>query len=33
VIQRVDGHDLDLENSKHIFERDGVIHHLVVSCR
>jgi hypothetical protein len=26
-----DGHSLDLINSKHIFQRDGAIHHLVVS--
>jgi hypothetical protein len=25
------GHSLDLINSKHIFQRDGAIHHLVVS--
>ena len=26
-----DGHGLDLINSRHIFQRDGAIHHLVVS--
>jgi hypothetical protein len=30
--QRVDGHVLDLEDSRHIFQRDGIIHHLVMSC-
>jgi hypothetical protein len=30
-IQRVDSHILDLENSRHIFQRDGTIHHLVIS--
>jgi hypothetical protein len=24
---------LDLEHSKHIFHRDGMIHHLVISYR
>ena len=29
--QLVKGHDLDSNHSRHIFQRDGVIHHLVVS--
>jgi len=29
-IQRVNGHFLDPVNSRHIFQRDGIIHHLVV---
>ncbi|MBI4929000.1 MAG: hypothetical protein HY835_14630 [Anaerolineae bacterium] len=29
--QRIEGHQLDSLNSRHIFQRDGVIHHLVVS--
>ena len=29
-IQHIDGHILDLANSRHIFQRDDVIHHLVV---
>jgi hypothetical protein len=28
--QRVEGHVLDSINSKHIFQRDGVVHHLTV---
>ncbi|HTX79214.1 MAG TPA: hypothetical protein VMC62_06075 [Longilinea sp.] len=28
---KIDGLILDSENSKHIFERDGIVHHLVVS--
>jgi hypothetical protein len=32
-VQRVGGHVLDLENSRHIFQRDGMIHHLVIACR
>ncbi|MGE5375386.1 MAG: hypothetical protein ACM3XO_10040 [Bacteroidota bacterium] len=32
-IQHVDGRVLDLEDSRHIFQRDGYIHHLVISCR
>lgn len=32
-LQALDGSRLDRENSKHIFKRDGVIHHLVVSIR
>jgi hypothetical protein len=31
-VQRMDASVLDLENSKHIFNRDGIIHHLVISC-
>jgi hypothetical protein len=30
-ILHVDGHVLDPVNSRHIFQRDGLIHHLVVS--
>jgi hypothetical protein len=30
-VQKFNGHNLDLVNSQHIFQRDGVIHHLVVS--
>jgi len=30
-IQTVEGHVLDSVNSRHIFRRDGLIHHLVVS--
>ncbi|HEX7434478.1 MAG TPA: hypothetical protein VF326_12560 [Anaerolineaceae bacterium] len=29
--QHIEGHGLDSVNSRHIFQRDGVIHHLVVS--
>lgn len=32
-IQQVKGHILDSVNSGHIFQRDGVIHHLIVSIR
>ncbi len=32
-IQRINSHVLDLEDSRHIFQRDGVIHHLVISSR
>ena len=32
-IQRINGHVLDREDSKHIFHRDGFIHHLVISRR
>jgi hypothetical protein len=32
-IHQVDGFVLDSENSRHIFQRDGYIHHLVVSCK
>ena len=28
---QIEGHVLDSENSRHIFQRDGVVHHLVVS--
>ena len=31
--QHIDGHVLDLENTRHILRRDGTIHHLVISCR
>jgi hypothetical protein len=31
AIQKVNGHRLGAENSQHIFQRDGMIHHLVVS--
>ena len=30
--QQIEGHVLNSVNSRHIFKRDGVIHHLVVSC-
>jgi hypothetical protein len=30
-VQQIDGHILDHTNSKHIFQRDGNIHHLIVS--
>ena len=30
-IQQIDGHVLDSTNSGHIFQRDGLIHHMVVS--
>ncbi|MEO8355390.1 MAG: hypothetical protein ABI621_05730 [Chloroflexota bacterium] len=30
-IQQINGHVLDSVNSRHIFQRDGVVHHLVVS--
>ncbi len=30
-IQQIKGHGLDSVNSRHIFQRDGVVHHLVVS--
>jgi hypothetical protein len=29
---KIEGHVLDSANSQHIFQRDGEIHHLVVSC-
>jgi hypothetical protein len=29
--RQISGHDLDPINSRHIFQRDGIIHHLVVS--
>jgi len=29
--QRIEGHVLDAVNSSHIFERDGVVRHVVVS--
>ena len=29
-VQKIQGHDLDLENSQHILQRDGTVHHLVV---
>jgi hypothetical protein len=28
--QRIEGHVLDSDNSRHIFQRDGVIHHLTI---
>jgi len=31
--QHVDGHVLDSVNSKHIFQRDGIVHHMIVSVR
>jgi hypothetical protein len=30
-IQHINGHVLDMINSQHIFQRDGVVHHLAVS--
>jgi hypothetical protein len=30
-IEQIDGHVLDSINSKHIFQRDGNVHHLVIS--
>jgi hypothetical protein len=30
-VQQIDGQILDLANSRHLFQRDGAIHHLVVS--
>jgi hypothetical protein len=30
-VQQIDGHVLDSTNSMHIFQRDGAIHHLVIS--
>ena len=30
---QVEGHVLDSINSGHIFQRDGVVHHLIVSIR
>jgi hypothetical protein len=32
-VQRIDGYVLDHEDSRHIFQRDGVIHYIVISCR
>ena len=29
-IQQIAGHILDLRNSRHVFQRDGLVHHLVV---
>jgi hypothetical protein len=29
-VRQIDGHILDLTNSRHIFQRDGVVHHWVV---
>jgi hypothetical protein len=29
-IQQINGYVLDSTNSKHIFQRDGAVHHLVV---
>jgi hypothetical protein len=29
--QQIDGHVLDVVNSEHIFQRDGIVHHLAVS--
>jgi hypothetical protein len=31
-LQQIEGSVLDIANSRHIFQRDGVIHHLVVSA-
>jgi hypothetical protein len=30
-IEQISGHVLDSANSRHIFQRDGIVHHLVVS--
>lgn len=30
-IQEINGYFLDVENSRHIFQRDGIIHHLTIS--
>jgi hypothetical protein len=32
-VQPIDGYVLDSGNSRHIFQRDGVVHHLVVSLK
>jgi hypothetical protein len=29
-VHRIDGHILDITNSRHIFQRDGTVRHLVV---
>jgi hypothetical protein len=31
-IQHIEGHALDSSNSRHIFQRDGTIHHLIITC-
>jgi hypothetical protein len=31
ALQQIDGHVVDIDNSRHIFQRDGTVHHLVVS--
>ena len=31
-IQHIEGHVLDSNNSGHIFQRDGIIHHLIITC-
>ena len=33
IIQRIDGHVLDSVSSRHVFQRNGAVHHLVVSLR
>jgi hypothetical protein len=30
--EQISGHTLDAVNSRHILQRDGMVHHLVVSC-
>jgi hypothetical protein len=30
--RKIEGHVLDPVNSRHIFQRDGTVHHLLVSC-
>ncbi|RPI90530.1 MAG: hypothetical protein EHM40_18130 [Chloroflexi bacterium] len=30
-LQEIGGHILDFANSRHVFQRDGIVHHLVVS--
>ncbi|HSA99545.1 MAG TPA: hypothetical protein VLE49_02765, partial [Anaerolineales bacterium] len=30
-IQQIDGHILDIANSRHIFQRDGIVHYLMIS--
>jgi hypothetical protein len=31
-IQKLEGHVLESDDSRHIFQRDGKIHHLVIAC-
>ncbi len=32
ITWKIEGHVLDPVNSRHIFQRDGTVHHLLVSC-
>lgn len=32
-VQKINGHALDEVNSRHIFQRDGFVHHLIVSVK